>query len=37
MDGMFGLVAYEASDDEAQTSSQPSDNAGGMTWHTVGS
>lgn len=33
MDGMFGLVAYEASDDEEQTSSQPSDNAkttGGM-------
>lgn len=29
MDGTFGLVAYEASDDEAQTSSGPSDNGGG--------
>lgn len=29
MDGSFALVAYEASDEEAQTSSGPSDNGGG--------
>lgn len=29
MDASFGLVAYDASDDEAQTSSGPSDNGGG--------